>query len=152
MTESERIDSIRQSTRDIVQHLGYLNHLFVHIGSISQCYALQKLEAKPLTLLELSDALTLERSTVSRLAKDLVAKGYCTYLTNDQDGRSRYLELTELGHQKLEEIHHVAIKQVQIALQNVTQETRELISQGLFLYAMALKDNSIAGASNECKN
>lgn len=143
--ESDRIDSIRNSTREIIQHLGYLNHLFAHIGSISQCYALQKLEGKRLTLLELSEELALDRSTVSRLAKDLVNKGYCAYLMNDQDGRSRYLELTGVGKQELNEIHGVAIKQVQSALQNLANEEQELISQGLSLYAKALKDNPMRG-------
>jgi DNA-binding MarR family transcriptional regulator len=152
MTSLEKINTIRRSTRDIVQHLGYLNHLFAHIGSISQCYALQKLEAEPLTLFALSDALTLDRSTTSRLAKDLVAKDYCVLLANDKDGRSRYLALTALGHQKLQEIHQVATQQVHLVLESMTQEEQELVVRGLSLYANALKNKPIAGDPNEPKN
>ncbi|MBS0655328.1 MAG: helix-turn-helix domain-containing protein [Verrucomicrobia bacterium] len=143
--EVERVDSIRRSTREIIQHLGYLNHLFAHIGSISQCYALQKLETKRLTLLELSDELALDRSTVSRLAKDLVTKGYCSYAVHDKDRRSRYLELTELGREKLTEIHAVAKNQVQSAIESLNNEEQELISKGLALYAKALKVSPVGG-------
>ncbi len=145
MSEKQRIDVIRASTREIIQYLGYLDNLFAHIGSVSQCHALQKLEEGILTPLELSIELGLDRSTVSRLAKGLVDKGYCTYLINDDDRRSRYLELTKLGRQKLAEIHSTAIRQVQSALQTLNDEEKNLVSQGLSTYAKALKTSHFDG-------
>lgn len=137
--EQELITTIRESTRTIVKQLGYLTNIFASIGSLSQCYTLHALERGNLTLLELSDELTLDRSTVSRLAKELVQKGYCHYLVNKNDGRSRYLELTALGKQKLAFIHYAAIERVAEALCAVTDEEQELIAKGLSLYASALK-------------
>lgn len=142
MIELERIKAIRKSTRDIVQHLGYLNNLFADIGSVSQCYASHALERQNLTLHDLSSELSLDRSTVSRLAQDLVRKGYCMYLVNDKDGRSRYLELSELGKNMLHEIHTTAIQQVQSALAGLTDEEKDTVSRGLSLYASALKKES----------
>ncbi len=145
MNEKQIIDIIRASTREIIQHLGYLDNLFAHIGSISQCHALQKLEKGSLTLLELSVELGLDRSTVSRLSKGLVDKGYCTYLTNEDDRRSRYLKLTKFGRQMLNEIHSTAINQVTAALQTLNGEEKDLVSQGLSIYAKALKNNHSDG-------
>ncbi len=145
MNEQQKINNIRASTRDIIQHLGYLDNLFAHIGSVSQCHALQKLEKHNLTPLELSVELGLDRSTVSRLAKGLVDKGYCTYQANDDDGRSRYLKLTKLGGQRLDEIHTTAIKQVESALSTLDDAEKELVSQGLSLYAKALKNSPTNG-------
>lgn len=141
MDDQERIKSIRASTREIVQQLGYLNNLFAHIGSVSQCYALHKLEDRALTLHDLSVELGLERSTVSRLAKDLVGKGYCAYLSNDQDGRSRFLQLTELGKKQLAEIHTLATAQVKTALSKMTEAEQDSVTKSLSLYAEALKND-----------
>lgn len=142
MPDQERIKNIRISTRIIVQQLGYLNNLFAHIGSISQCYAMHMLEAKELTIHELSRGLDLDRSTVSRLAKDMVTKGYCEYLSYELDGRCRYLKLTLLGHQKLKEIHLQATKQVKNALSKLSKLEQETVTKGLALYASALKNES----------
>ncbi len=139
MARKNTIILIRKSTRAIVHYLGYLDNQFAHIGSVSQCYALLALENKNLTSHELSIALSLDTSTVSRLTKDLVHKGYCTSLPNDQDRRSRYVHLTELGKQKLSEIHSLATQQVQTALEILTPEEQKIVAQGLSLYATALQ-------------
>jgi putative acetyltransferase len=138
----DRITSIRNSTRAIVQYLGYMDNQFATIGSISQCYALLALEKRNLTSQELSSALSLETSTVSRLTKDLVDKGYCAYLPNDQDRRSHYIHLTKLGKKKLSEIHSLATQQVQAALEALTPKEQAIVAQGLSLYALALRKNS----------
>lgn len=142
MKEQDRIKSIRSSTRAIVQQLGYLNNLFAHIGSISQCYALQMLEKNLLTINELVQALGLESSSVSRLAKDLVAKGYCEYALHEQDQRCRVLKLTKLGHKQLIEIHTQASQQVTAALKKLTKSEQETVTQGLRLYATALEEKN----------
>lgn len=141
MNDKEKIKSIRTSTREIVQNLGYLNNLFAHIGSVSQCYTLHKLEDKALTIHELSIGLDLESSSVSRLAKDLVAKGYCEYKSHEHDGRCRLLQLTKLGREKLDEINTKATMQVKTALSKLTTSEQEKVTMGLALYASALKDS-----------
>ena len=140
MANEDRINSIRCSTREIVRQLGYLNNLFAHIGSISQCYALQMIEEKALTIQELSLKLGLESSSVSRLAKELVSKDYCEYAPHDLDGRYRVLKLTKLGRKQLTEIHTQASHQVSTALNKLTQKEQDIVTQGLTLYATALKN------------
>lgn len=138
----KQIELIRQTTREIVTHLGYLNNLFSHIGSVSQCYALTQLEKQPLTILGLSEKLDLEHSSVSRLAKVLVNKGYCEYINNEDDGRSRFLQLTDLGKLQLKEIHQQATIQVKQALSHLSLKEQDIVTEGLALYAKALKSTS----------
>lgn len=135
------IENIRENTRKLIQYLGYTNNVFAHIGSISQCYALQQLEKQDLTILELSQALALEHSSVSRMAKELVAKGFCKYKENTKDKRSRYLLLTKLGKSKLQEIHLTATRQVKAALDTLTESQRKTVVNGINLYAQALEKN-----------
>lgn len=142
MNESERIDNIRKSTRDIVLHLGYLNNQFAHIGSVSQCYALHKLNERDMTPRELSAEMLLDRTTISRLAKDLINKGYVKLEIQQKDNRSHLLKLTVLGREKLFEINRIARGQVQNALRQVPDDKQELISNGLAAYSHALQESS----------
>ena len=143
------IEKIRESTRKIVQYLGYLDNMFAHIGSISQCHALQKLEKKPMTILELSRELSLEHSSVSRVAKELVSKGYCRYVENTNDRRSRYLSLTKTGERRVQEIHSIATTQVESALKRLTDAQKKTVSEGMHLYAEALKRDQEKEKTND---
>ncbi len=134
------INKIRESTRKIIQHLGYMNNMFSHIGSVSQCYALQKIEAKSMTILELSQALSLEHSSASRIARELVNKGYCKYIASTKDKRNRCLALTKKGKKKTEEIHNIANQQVDSALKKLTRDQKKTVLEGMQLYAEALKN------------
>jgi DNA-binding MarR family transcriptional regulator len=142
MNDNEKIDTIRKSIRDIILHIGSLEHQFEHVGSISQCYALQKLGERDLTPVELSCELLLDRTTVSRLAKSLIEQGYIKSETNQKDRRSHLLKLTALGREKVYEINRIARGQVQVTLQNLSPEHQIVISSGVSLYAQALKENS----------
>lgn len=69
-----------------------------HDVSVSQCYALQAVTQQgPLTLNELAAALYLDKSTASRLADSLVAKGYVTRAQHPDDGRAVLLGATAAG-------------------------------------------------------
>ena len=133
------IAAIRLHTRRIVQHLGYIDNLFADIGSLSECYALQKIGMGSMTILALSQELGLEHSSTSRLAKNLVAKSYCIYQENLRDRRSRYLTLTSLGKEKLLEIHNTADEQVLAALNQLSKTQCKEVITGLTLYADALE-------------
>ena len=139
MILAKEIEDIRLGTRQIIQYLGYIDNMFADIGSISQCHALQKIEKQPISILELSLALSLDHSSVSRAVKGLVAKGYCEYSENEHDKRSRLLSLTTTGKEKVQEIHAIANHQVESALSPLTPAQRKKIVEGIVLYAKALK-------------
>jgi DNA-binding MarR family transcriptional regulator len=144
MLETE-VATIRLHTRRIVQYLGYIDNMFAHIGSLSECYALQKIGLHPMTILELSQELKLEQSSVSRLAKSLVTKDFCCYQENRHDGRSRYLALTSLGKEKLHEINCTADAQVLMALNQFNETQLQTVIKGITLYADALEKIDLIG-------
>lgn len=139
MISTNEIEAIRTGTRQLIQYLGYIDNMFAHIGSISQCHALQKIEKHPLTILELSQELSLDHSSVSRAVKGLVAKGFCDYSENKNDKRSRILSLTALGKTKVREIHETANHQVETALGLLSEVQRKNVVEGIELYTKALK-------------
>jgi DNA-binding MarR family transcriptional regulator len=141
MNVKSEVEKIRESTRKIVQYLGYMDNMFSHIGSVSQCYALQRIEKKPMTILELSQELALDHSSVSRLAKILVLKGYRHRVDNTNDRRSWYMSLTKLGKEKVQEIHKIASAQAESALSRLTDVQKKTVVEGMCLYAEALKNN-----------
>jgi MarR family 2-MHQ and catechol resistance regulon transcriptional repressor len=66
--------------------------------SVTQCYALEALVLRgPLTLNDLAAELFLDKSTVSRVADALEAKGYAVRRPNPESRRSVLLEATESG-------------------------------------------------------
>lgn len=69
-----------------------------HDVSVSQCYALETVvQQGPLTLNELAAGLYLDKSTASRIADGLVAKGYLGRRRHPDDGRAVLLEVTPEG-------------------------------------------------------
>lgn len=66
--------------------------------SVTQCYALEAVvDEGPLTVNELAARLLLEKSTVSRVADGLEAKGYLARTRGAEDGRTVHLVATESG-------------------------------------------------------
>jgi len=151
MISANEIEDIRTGTRQIIQYLGYIDNMFAHIGSISQCHALQKIEKHQLTILELSQALSLDHSSVSRAVKGLVEKGFCNYAENKHDKRSRMLSLTELGKTRVREIHETANHQVEAALSLLTQAERKKVVEGIGLYTKALEQAHQQEKDNDSK-
>lgn len=91
---------VRQSSRRVIQELGFLDNLFSEIGSYSQCHALYELKrSKYLSGSELSKLLNLEKSSVSRLIKSLESKGYCKNEQDPKDSRTRLVTLTKKGEE-----------------------------------------------------
>jgi DNA-binding MarR family transcriptional regulator len=65
---------------------------------VSEAYALLELaRADPLRQVELGRRLRLEKSSVSRLVGNLIARGWVSRRAADDDGRGVLLELTEAG-------------------------------------------------------
>jgi DNA-binding MarR family transcriptional regulator len=68
-----------------------------HDISVTQCYALEALATRELTLNELAAELYLDKSTASRVVDALVAKGYAERHPHPQDGRALQLSVTRAG-------------------------------------------------------
>jgi len=138
------IIKIRQSSRRIVQELGFLDNQFSNIGSFSECHALYELkQSKRLTATQIGKLLNLEKSTVSRLIKSLQDKGYCLVEPDPRDIRSKLVKLSEKGEEAAQRIDRVANQQVASALELLDLDEKEQVINGLYLYAKALKQSRI---------
>lgn len=70
-----------------------------HGVSTTQCLALRLYaEERPLTVNDLAALLYLDKSTASRVAAALIAKGYLTRTRDPADGRVVWLDATPAGH------------------------------------------------------
>lgn len=135
---------IRQSSRQIAQELGTIDNLFSEIGSYSQCHALIALkQSKYLSGAQLSKLLNLEKSSISRLIKNLQDKNYCKIQQDPSDSRAKLITLTKKGKNATEYINSVANQQVSDALAQLNESERKQVISGMYLYAKALKKSRI---------
>ncbi len=138
---THKIDSIRKASRAIVRELGFMQedladsklpasavHTLIEIaaGSVSNATELKLL-------------LDLEKSSISRLLKSLVQKGFLKTAADPSDARLQVLELTTTGQKKVAEIERYARRRLQGALQFEPLGNIELITRGLQTFASALK-------------
>jgi putative acetyltransferase len=134
------VTRLRGSSRRVVRQLGMLGGRWSPTGhSHSQCHALLELHRSgSLTPGELAQRLELDRSTVSRLAEGLVRRGWVRAAPHLHDGRSKALRLTAAGEREVARIDAVADEQVGAALGRLAPEEREVVVEGMALYARAL--------------
>ena len=131
---------IRHHSRRLLRELGVLNSSLPGIGlSSSAVHAIVELGFEDgLTARDLSARLLLEKSTISRLVKSLIAKGLVSEAPDPEDRRAKHLSLTQDGLARLDQINRLAETRVSKALERVTPREGEAIREGLRLYAEAL--------------
>jgi putative acetyltransferase len=136
-----QVPQIRQASREIVRELHLLDNKQDYAGhGFSECHVLLELELLgQATASELCERLVLEKSKVSRLVSDLVARGEVQTLANPADGRQRLLSLTAAGRRNLPPIHKHSNDQVDAALSCLPPAERDEVLNGLARYAKALR-------------
>jgi putative acetyltransferase len=107
--------------------------------SYTQGHVLLQLESRGLmTVAELAEVLSLDKSTLSRAVAQLVNGGYLESRENDADKRQKPVALTPRGRALVARIHRVVNADVEAALSPLSSEERESIIDGMHLYARAL--------------
>lgn len=141
----QHISKIRQASRQIIRELGVLNNQFSEVGSVTQCHALLELERhKMLTANQLSKLLHVEKSSISRMLKELLNKDYCIQQTDPHDNRHKLISLTENGKQAIAKLNQLADKQVSRALVKLSPEEQALVTKSMLLYAKALQQTRVS--------
>src|SRR5690349_21166875 len=94
-----QVTAVRQSSRDLVRQLGFLEEQVFNSGiSHSQCHVLLELEKQGhLTLLELCSILKVEKSTLSRTISGLIKRRFIKADISESDKRRKPLVLTTTG-------------------------------------------------------
>jgi DNA-binding MarR family transcriptional regulator len=132
------IDAIRAASRQLVRQLGFMGGKFAGTDlSLSAAHALIEIEAGKVTARDLTNRLCLEKSSVSRMLRKLVATGDVAE-TGSIDGRSKLLSLTDAGRKRTAAIHAFARNRVSLALAELAPGQDRAVLDGLHLYTAAL--------------
>ena len=135
-----QVGPIRNALRRLVQELDFLGDTLAGTNlQPSAVHALVEIGARgSVQASELCDVLALEKSSVSRMVRKLVASGDVEEGTSERDGRAKPLSLTPKGQRTLAEIDGFARRQVTGALERLPPMMRPVVRDGLFCYADAL--------------
>ncbi|HEY0912902.1 MAG TPA: MarR family winged helix-turn-helix transcriptional regulator [Bradyrhizobium sp.] len=135
------IDDIRAASRQMVRELGFMEATLAATDyPPSAVHTLLEIGARgPMTSGQLAEFLGLEKSSISRMVRKLVACGELKETSDADDARIKPLSLTPKGRRTLTAIHDFARRQVSSALRHLSDAERRTVCEGLMLYARALK-------------
>lgn len=138
---SSYVRDIRAASRDLVRQFGFMNHTIAGTDlSASAVHAIIEISNnEKLSSKQLSDLLCLEKSTVCRMVKALIKRGEVSEERSPEDGRVKYLFLTDRGLKTLNGINDYAEAQVTCALDPLEEPAKQGILNGLRDYSLALK-------------
>lgn len=140
------IEEIRALSRALARDWGFMGGAFAGTDlSPSAVHALIEIEAGDLTARDLGTLLRLEKSSVSRMLRKLVAAGDVTETADEADGRVKRLSLTAEGRTRVAAIHAFARRQVGGALALLRAGEVRTVLDGLRLYSRALEGRSGEG-------
>lgn len=142
---NEKVDLLRHNARSVVRELGLLNDAYFEIGvTLAERHLLIELASCTCpTMGEIAQRLLLDKSTASRLIAKAMKKGYIKATVDAKDKRKKYLHLTACGKKTLETFEPIAFNQTKNALATLVPEERELVFQGMALYAKGLKTSRL---------
>ena len=137
------IDDIRAASRQMVRELGFMEQTLAATDyPPSAVHTLLEIGARgPMTSGQLAEFLHLEKSSVSRMVRKLIACGELKESADADDGRIKPLSLTPKGRRTLSTIEDFARRQVARALERLTGSERRAVREGLAIYARALKSD-----------
>lgn len=143
MAEPSLIDDIRAASRLMVRELGFMDSTVAATDyPPSAVHTILEIGIRgPMTSGELGDFLRLEKSSVSRLVRKLVACGELTEAQDERDARSKRLSLTAKGRRTLAALHAFGRQQVRAALAVLSDAERRTVREGMMLYARALRQS-----------
>lgn len=140
MKPDPHTERVRDASRRLVRELGFLRPTLAGTElSPSAVHALVEIGARPaMTAAGLAEILVLDKSSVSRMLRKLVASGELVEGVSTRDGRAKPLSLTRQGRATLARIDDFARRQVEAALAHMAPDSRSQLAKSLALYAEAL--------------
>lgn len=139
-TDPSLIEDIRTLSRRMARAWGFMGGEFAGTDlSPSAVHALIEIDKGDVTARDLGGILLLEKSSVSRMLRKLVASGNVAETAGEADGRVKILSLTTAGKARVEAIHAFARRQVSDALGRLGEGEDRTVLEGLRLYGNALE-------------
>ena len=142
------IDDIRAASRQMVRELGFMEATLAATDHPpSAVHSILEIGIRgPMTSVQLAAFLHLEKSSVSRMVRKLVENGELKETSDSGDARIKPLALTAKGRRTLAALHDYGRRQVSTALARLPEAERQIIRDGLMIYARALKASRDAEA------
>lgn len=140
MKPDPQTERIRDASRRLVRELGFLRPTLAGTDlSPSAVHALVEIGARPMmTAAGLAEILVLDKSSVSRMLRKLVASGEVAEGVSAGDRRAKPLSLTRQGRATLARIDEFARRQVLAALERMAPDSSRHLADNLAGYADAL--------------
>lgn len=133
------VEELRDTSRQMARAWGYMGGRFAGTElSPSAVHALIEIERGSVTARELGARLQLEKSSVSRMLRKLVAAGDVREAAGAEDGRVKLLSLTAAGRRRVAAIHTHAKAQVSKALGRLQPGQHQAVLKGMRLYTEGL--------------
>lgn len=147
--QASNVEAIRSASRMLVRKLGFMGKTLAQTKlSPSAVHALIEIGAAPgIPAQALCGLLNLDKSSVSRMLRQLALSGNVEERADSRDKRVKRLHLTPAGEARLSQIHHFAEQQVTQAMGRLTPREQATTLDGLRLYANALSPPSELASS-----
>jgi MarR family 2-MHQ and catechol resistance regulon transcriptional repressor len=160
-TRRRRADlSLNEDTRSFYAAFSELIRLYqcrdrdricCHDISVTQCYALEALARRgSMTLNELANELSLDKSTSSRVVDALERKGYVARSPHPEDGRAVELRMTRLGRQLYSRIVGEILTEEKSLLAAFSPAVRRAMTEMILRLARAAERRSKSCARGSC--
>lgn len=135
---------LRELIRVLVRNLGILEESEATCcgTTVSQCHAIVEIgRTKDISLNELAELLTLDKSTMSRTINKLVDSGLAIRELHPKDRRYVSIKLTDEGIKVFDNIENSMEKYYQSILSSIPKEKRQQVLESLQLIINAAKQN-----------
>lgn len=135
---------LRELIRVLVRNLGILEKGEATCcgTTVSQCHAIVEIgRAKDITLNELAELLTLDKSTMSRTINNLVESGLVVRELHPEDRRYVTIKLTDEGMNVFRNIENSMEQYYQSIFLSIAEDKREQVLDSLRLIIDAAKKN-----------
>jgi len=137
-------DNLRELIRILVRNLGVLekgDSSCCNI-TISQCHAIVEIgRAKKISLIELSDLIGLEKSTMSRTINNLVESGLVFRNVDEENRRFVTIQLSEKGIEVFNTTEASMKKYYSSVFEAIPEEKRYQVLESLGLLTTAVRNN-----------
>ena len=147
MKAESQTEELRRTVQLFVRHLGLLDVRRTPCGhplSVAQAHALMFLRAQPPeeappTQQVLADHLQLNKSTVTRLLRQLKSRHLVQLETCPADKRAKRIHLTEQGRQTAANVHRTSQELFGAVLSNLPEASREGVIQAVQELTLAIQ-------------
>jgi len=136
----QEVYRIRELSRQLVRLLDVLKGRYRQAAhSYPQAHILVELQARgSLHANDLSDILRMDKSTISRMLRDLIRKKLVRATPHESDKRYKLIQLTAKGQDEAAKLHTLGNTHIGNVIAGLTEADTQTIVKGLDLYVTAL--------------